>query len=272
MPWETYSAIIQQEWETLLARTDSVENDFQEFLERHPCCLPPTQMIFGGGGHGAYPGAIVSQPKLNGFSKKIPDFLCITRDSAAVYAVLVEIEHPSKPWATGNGQSSAEFTQAINQIADWKSWFCDPVNVMSFQRDYRIPADWLRSRSFVQKYVLIYGRRSDPSLTEEFNKKRKLLEREDEFYMTYDRIRPYKDSSQDLCAKLDAIGYRALSVPPTLTLGPIMAHGVNQVRDKAAAVQLNRYLSDVRKKFLIERIPYWDAWDGSGIRSSTDVE
>ena len=51
-----------------------------------------------------------------------------------------------------------------------------------------------------------------------------------------------------------------------------MAHGVNQVRDKAAAVQLNRYLSDVRKKFLIERIPYWDAWDGSGIRSSTDVE
>jgi hypothetical protein len=271
MPWPTYESIIQGEWDALLAKDDTTERDFQEFFERHPCCLPQMDRLFQRGGHGPYPGAIVSQPVLPGFGKKVPDFLYIARDSACVYAVLIEIEHPLKPWATASGQPSAEFTQATNQITDWKAWFADSLNVAKFKSDYRIPEVWLRSRAFAQKYILIYGRRKDPTLTEAFNKKRRHLERSDEVYMTFDRIHSNKDAAHCLCVTLDITGYRALSVPPTIELGPMMDYGVNSIRDKASAVAGNRYLSEARKKFLIERWPYWDNWNGT-VRRSTDRE
>jgi hypothetical protein len=272
MSWDSYAAIIGQEWQALLTNAVTGEKDFQEFFERHPSCLPQMYPVFRRGAHGPYPGAIISQPVLPGFSRKVPDFLYITRDSATVYAVLIEIEHPAKPWATSAGQQSAEFTQATNQIADWKSWFSDPLNIAQFRELYRIPSDWNRSRTFEQKYFLIYGRRTDPSLTEAFNRKRKLLERKNECHMTYDRIQPNGDLAWCLCAKLDENGYRAISIPPTMELGPMHAHFGKLIRDKDAAVRANRYLSDVRKQFLITRWPYWDEWNGGGMRHSEDRE
>lgn len=271
MSWDNYVGIISQEWQMLLLNNNSIEKDFQEFFERHTCCLPRMYPIFKRGAHGPYPGAIISQPVLPGFSKKVPDFLYITRDSATVYAVLIEIEHPAKPWATSAGQQSSEFTQATNQIADWKSWFNDPLNIAQFQKQYQIPEDWIRSRTFEQRYFLIYGRRTDPSLTDAFNKKRKHLERENEWHMTYDRIEPHRDMDC-LCAKLDENGYRAISIPPTLELGPMWADEGRMIRDKETAVRANRYLSDVRKNFLISRWPYWDSWNGGGVRHSADCE
>src|ERR1035438_2369353 len=104
MPWDAYVAIIDQEWQALLVKTDSAEKDFQEFFERHTCCLPQMYPVFKRGAHGPYPGAIISQPVLPDFTRKVPDFLYVTRDSATVYAVLIEIEHPTKPWATSAGQ------------------------------------------------------------------------------------------------------------------------------------------------------------------------
>lgn len=271
MPWDAYEAIMRGEWAALLAKDGTTEDDFQEFFERHPCCLPQMDRLFQRGGHGAFPGAVVSQPVLPGFGEKVPDFLYIARDSACVYVVLIEIEHPAKPWATASGHSSAEFTQAINQISDWKTWFNNPLNVAKFQSDYRIPTDWLQSRAFAQKYILIYGRRDDPSLSEAFNKKRRYLERADEVHMTYDRIHPNRDAAHCLCVTLDGKGYRALTVPPTIELGPNMEHGVNTIRDKTAAVARNPYLSEIRRKFLVERWPYWDNWNGS-FRRSIDRE
>jgi hypothetical protein len=271
MPWDTYVGIVDQEWQALLAKTDSVEKDFQEFFERHTCCLPQMYPVFKRGAHGPYPGAIISQPVLPDFTRKVPDFLYITRDSATVYAVLIEIEHPAKPWATAGGQSSAEFTQATNQIADWKSWFNDPLNIAQFQKYYRIPSDWNQSRTFEQRYFLIYGRRTDSSLTEAFNKKRKHLERENECHMTYDRIQPQREMDC-LCAKLDGNGYRALSIPPTLELGPNFADYWKLIHDKEAAVRANRYLSKIRKEFLIGRWPYWDTWNRAGIIDLNDRE
>jgi len=272
MAWDDYAEIIDAEWQALLLNANAVEKDFQEFFERHPCCIPQMYPVFKRGAHGPYPAAIIAQPVLPGFSRKVPDFLYITRDSATVYAVLIEIEHPSKPWATVGGQSSAEFTQATNQIADWKSWFSDPLNIVQFRELYRIPSDWIHSRTFEQRYFLIYGRRSDPSLTEAFNKKRKHLERENECHMTYDRIQPQRDLSQYLCAKLDSSGYRAISIPPTLQLCPNFADYWKLIRDKEQAVLSNRYLSKIRKNFLATRWPYWDSWSPSGIINGADRE
>jgi hypothetical protein len=275
MAWDDYVATMESEWNALLSNSSVGERHFQEFFERHPCYLPQINNFFDGrGGHGPYPSAVITQPVLPGYSRKIPDFLWITRDSATVYAVLIEIEDPKKSWATSAGQSSAEFTQATNQIADWKAWFNDPLNVAQFRELYRIPTDWVRNRAFEQRYVLIFGRRGDPSLTEAFNKKRKHLERENECHMTYDRLRPQRDLSWCLCAKLDGEGYRAVSIPPTLELGPMLADNWKLIRDKEAAVHANKYLCEKRKDFLATRWSYWDKWanNGGGIRNTKDRE
>jgi hypothetical protein len=269
--WEVYAAIIEQELQALLANPNAKERDYQEFFERHPSCLPQMYPIYQRGAHGPFP-AIVSQPVLPGYSRKMPDFLYITRDSGTVYAVLIEIEDPAKPWATESGQQSSQFSQATNQLLDWKSWFREPTNVLQFWDLYRLPSYLREGRSFEQKYFLIYGRRSDPTLSESFNKKRKDLERPDETHMTYDRIQPSSELRYCLCAKLNSIGYRAISVPPTIELGPMDADINRVIRGKDDAVRANRYLSEVRKMFLIERWPYWDNWKGGGVKSSGDRE
>lgn len=264
MSWEDYSEKIQNEYTSLLDRKGTSESDFQRFFEENPCFLPTAPGIFGMGGHGPYPGAVISQPRLPGLSTKIPDFLFIVSDSACVYAVLIEIEHPGKPWATKLGQQSAEFTQATNQISHWKQWFERPENVIRFQRDYQIPEDWLRGRRFQQKYILIYGRRNDPTLTEDFKSRRSSLQRKDEFHMTFDRLSPQYDMQSLLCVKLDTDGYHAISVPGTLTLGPNRGSSFKKIRNKKEAVMKNKLITPIRKEFLASRIPYWDAWSGSG--------
>lgn len=271
MSWEAYSEIIQNEYASLLDRKDTPESDFQKFFEENPCFLPAAYGIFHAGAHGPYPGAVISQPRLPGLSEKIPDFLYITRDSESVYVILIEIEHPGKPWATKTGQPHSAFTQATHQITQWKQWFGRPENITLFQRDYRIPEDWVRTRYFQQKYILIYGRRNDLSLTEAVNRGRALLPRDDEIYMTFDRLRPQYDMQHCLCAKLDNDGYHAISVPGTFQLGPCRDVGVEKIRGKKEAVMKNRFISDIRKEFLVSRIPYWDAWSG-GMCFSGDYE
>ncbi|WP_265595945.1 Shedu anti-phage system protein SduA domain-containing protein [Verrucomicrobium sp. BvORR106] len=262
----------QLEYGQLLDREGSSEQDFQSFFEDHPCFMPEAYGTFGRGGHGPYPGAIVSQPILPGITTRFPDFLYIARDSATVFAVMIEIEHPRKLWATKSGRSTAEFTQATDQILEWKAWFSNPLNVALFRETYRIPEDWTRLRTFEQRYMLVYGRGAEESLNGEFNRKRSHLQRPDEIYMTFDRLRPNYNLHHCVCARIDASGYRAISVPPTIELGPNQEYGFQAIRDKVTAVKKNKYISDTRKEFLCSRIPYWDNWSGSGVRSSADFE
>ena len=90
--------------------------------------------------------------------------------------------------------------------------------------------------------------------------------------MTFDRLRPQYDMQHCLCVKLDSEGYRAISIPATFKLGPNRPYGSEEIRDKQAAVMKNRFISDIRKEFLVSRIPYWDAWSGGGVRFSGDWE
>jgi Shedu protein SduA, C-terminal len=276
MEWEEYRQIVTHEWKAFWDSRVSDERIFQEFFQTHPCMLPWIYGFLRIGGHGMFPNALITQPVLPSFTRKIPDFLWIARDSAAVYAVLIEIESPNKPWATSDGKPSRQLTQAIDQIKEWKAWFADPLNVAQFPKYYRIP-DKLFSggRSFLQKYILIYGRRSDPTLSEAFNKKRVYLQGEDELFMTYDRLKPNEELSQCLCVKINQGGYIAYSVPPTLRLNPFDAEDFSLIRDKEAAVRTNKYLSQIRKEFLIQRWPYWDSWalnGGDGLKRSSDYE
>lgn len=92
--------------------------------------------------------------------------------------------------------------------------------------------------------------------------------------MTYDRLCPQADASNFLCVKLDFERYVAVSVPPTLRLGPTDADYMAIIKEKEAAAARNSRLSHDRKRFVIERFPYWDALAGQrmGVRYSGDWE
>ncbi len=261
MQWDEYIVRATGELSALRENRRASEAEYQSFFERHPVFLPQIYNTHGvpDGHHGPYPSAVVSQPVLPGFSRKIPDFLYLSRNSESAFAVLIEIERPDKRWATRAGHPSAQFTQAQHQIAEWKAWFSEPNNVQQFLRLYRVP-DWLRDRTFRQKYILVYGQRSDPTLTEAFRRRRGQLPRENEEYMTFDRLSPQKYWKNVICTKVDEDGYRAIEIPPTLRLGPLCAENFLQIRDKEVATRGNRYLSDERKRFLVDRWEYWDTW------------
>jgi hypothetical protein len=194
LTWEEYETKILDEWKELLNNLNNYnESHFHAFFEKHPSFLPRPYDLFMRGAHGPFPSAVISRPVLPGLSSKIPDFMWLTQDSSAFFAILIEIEDPKKQWATQSGQSRANLTQAINQLKDWKAWFSEPNNREVFTREYQIPSKYLLGKTFIQKYILIYGRRDDPTLTPEFNKKRVHIQGDNELFMTYDRLFPNRD-------------------------------------------------------------------------------
>ncbi|WP_141699307.1 hypothetical protein [Candidatus Thiosymbion oneisti] len=149
-------------------------------------------------------------------------------------------------------------------------------NKAIFIKDYKIPCDLLRAKTFKQKYILIYGRRSDPTLTEGFSEKRAYLQGPDEEFMTFDRLYPNPNFSNYITVRLrPSREYQALHVPPTLMLSPFYAKDFSEITEREKAVENNMYLNKGRKTFLNDRWKYWDDWAQNGAKgfmSSSDYE
>jgi hypothetical protein len=254
MEWEQYEEIIIEEWSALLENDIDDENKYHSFFECHPCILPRPFDVFSNGANNDFPYAIISKPVLPSFTRKVPDFMWITCDSASIYAVLIEIETPGKPWSTKEGVQHHKLTQAIDQLKDWKSWFSDPANVTQFRDYYRIPDRLWRYHSFFQKYILIYGRRDDATKDESFAKKRAQLQGQDEHFMTFDRLRPNGLLSGLFTVRIESAGYKAISIPPTLKLYPWMVTDLKTIKNMENAIRNNKYLSYERIEFLINMI------------------
>ena len=96
----------------------------------------------------------------------------------------------------------------------------------------------------------------------------------DERFMSYDHLKPDENLRDAVTARVDGRGYRAVSVPPTLRLGPFQADDLVAVRGKEAAVRANPLMPAERAAFLESRFLYWDKWSrtGGGIRNMADVE
>ncbi len=260
MEWQEYKEIMREELEGLLESSASDESAFQRYFERHPCMLPRSYPLFLRGHHIPFPCAVVTQPVLPGFRSKIPDFMWLARDSMTVIPMLIEIEAPSKRWATVQGKQAAELTRALEQLREWKAWFGQAVNTAQFQRGYRIPEQDLRAKAFSQLYVLIYGRRENATASEGFAEQRYYMQANDEALMTYDRLHPDYELSNYVCVRLGREGYRLVSIPPTLRLGPFHAGEMRLIHDREEAVLSNPYLTRERKEFILERWGYWDNW------------
>lgn len=273
--WNEYCSNLMRDWHALLNSPDAeVEKNIQIFLERHPCLVPGGQSMSGPSGHSAFPAALITQPRLPGYIERIPDFLWIATDSLNVYAVLIEIESPVKKQFNQDGTPTAKFTQAQNQLTQWKAWFSEPSNVQLF-RDAYCPQGQFGNRKFTPQFVLIYGRRSELEDRPELVPIRAQMQRGQEFHMTFDRLHPIKDHDQYMTVKLSQKKFEAVSVPATLKLGPMMSDYRSLIGGKEAVIPETSYLSEVRKSFLLRRVAYWDCWHKSkagGIMNLGDEE
>jgi hypothetical protein len=266
MNWDEYERIISAKWQALLKSEDSkAERNVQEFLEQHPCMIPGPFGLIGTSGHSPWPAAMISHPILPGLSARIPDFMWIARTSDRVSPILIEIESPHKRWFTSAGMPRSELTQARDQITEWMIWFDKPQNVIQFREIYSVDRDLGSLRPF---FLLIYGRRAEANRSTALHAKRASMARPNELLMTYDRLMPQRGACQYLCVKINARGYRAITIPPTLRLGPNCADELALIRDKSEAADRSPYLSEGRRKFLTERFPYWDAWSQKASGSS----
>jgi len=259
MDWNDYERLILKQWKRLLSSNQfKDEKHFQDFFEQNPCMLSGVYGLLSS--PDVFPSALISKPILPDFTRKIPDFMWITFDSVNIYPILIEIESPAKQWFTKKGRPTAGLTQAHDQLKEWKTWFSKPRNEASFADYYNLPSG-LRGLVLKPLYVLIYGRRREANRNTHLAEKRTHLQGENEFLMTFDRLRPSQNASHLISVKIDKNGYYAISIPPTIYLDPFTAKERWQlVRQKEEAVTASPHLSKERKDFLIKRFKYWDDW------------
>lgn len=265
--WEEYERIVLAEWRNLLeADPGPTEPEVQAFLETHPCMVPGAFSV-GGSESGHYPRfcGLISQAPLPSYPHRIPDFMWLSTNSEIEQPVLIEIEAPTKPWFTAGGTQSAQLTEAINQIAEWKAWLDVPHNVQAFKAFYGLDRDAWRRRRFQPTYLLVYGRRAEASADPARTAIRGHLTPHDVTAMTFDRLAPDPKAAQLICMKMEPSGQpKAISVPPTLKWQPLLAQERERIRNLDAAITRNPYLTGKRKQFLIRRLAYWNAWVRSG--------
>jgi hypothetical protein len=261
--WSEYERLILADWNYLLHRQPTpTEPEVQAFFEQHPSMVPGAFNLVGGeSGHYPWLCALISQPSLPSYDRHLPDFMWLSMNSDTEEPVLIEIEAPGKRWFTESGQQTAELTQALNQIAEWKAWFNVPHNVQAFKALYKLEGEAWRRRRFRPAFLLIYGRRVDASATPERTEKRAFMLPDDTVAMTYDRLQPNPKSRELICMKISPDGVlTAISVPPTLTWRPGLANERRLIQGLDTAIERNPYIPQARKTFLIRRLPYWNEY------------
>ncbi len=256
--WEDYSGQAMHELTALLDSGECEEKAYQQLLEVYPALIPGTHPAIDAGQNGFFPG-VISQPKLTGLQSRIPDFAVISWDSGTLYVAFIELESPCKRWATDGGLPTATLTQAIQQLRDWQIWFDEPANVQRFRDEYQIPDHIWRDRDLKPLHILVYGRRTELEATR-FQKRRQKLQRPGEILMTWDRLAPNPGLMNPLVVRLTPRGYVALTVPPTVTLGPFSAETHSIIAGKEEAVLRSELIPEPRRRFMAERWPYWDNW------------
>lgn len=270
---KVYEERLTRAWNELL-RSNPTEPEVQAFLEAHPSMVPGAHVglgRLGESGHAPFPAALIAQPPLRGLTARTPDFLWIANDSLYLNPIFVEIEAPGKQWLTKGGQQHHRLTQALHQLQDWTDWFRSRENQALFLEAYDLPAR-MRRHQVEPIQLLIYGRQSeDPA---GITRLRRHLTTRTRFVVPYEHLKPDADSFGYLTARLGTRGYEAVSVPPTVTLGPQHASVWGLIRGKAGAAARNDWMPANRRAFLAGRFDYWDEWgrDGRGFIRLTDEE
>lgn len=264
LEWQAYSDAALSAWYNLLSSNPD-EDAVQAFLELHPAMIPGGSGDIGPGGHhGSDMGIVFRRPTLKGSGRSFePDFMWITRSSGLITPILIEIEKPSKRWFKKNGRPTSAFTDAHDQLNDWRSWFSDDSNKAVFRKTFLFLGDHYASRPLEPQYLLIYGRQrefewggihSDP---DGLRKKRDSQRREGESFMTFDSLRPRYDHSSSITASMTAQGPRPFAFSPVYGTSAGIGAGALALGDPAVALGRSVMMSDERKGYLADRWTHW---------------
>ncbi|WP_081863827.1 Shedu anti-phage system protein SduA domain-containing protein [Mycetocola saprophilus] len=264
LDWQTYETKAREEWRELLG-SDPEENQVQQFLELHPAMVPGGSGDVGPGGHhGSDLGLLFTQPALVGAGDSyVPDFMWVTRSSGLITPILIEIEKPSKLWFTKKGTPTADFSQARDQLNNWRAWFNTEGNRDIFRRKYLFTVDKYEDRPIVPQFLLVYGRESEfgPNSTHNNPKqlrfKRNSQLAADETARSFDSLSPNYNHSQSITAKLTTKGIVPFAFSPVYSTGPIPSLGIEALNSPDAAFERTVMMTEERKAYLLERWNYW---------------
>ena len=273
--WDDYFQSSYNEYQLLLQTCGNDESAFQHFFERNPSFVPGAFKLFGTSGHYPFTQSVVAEPRLDGgLFTRIPDFIWLAQDSLFFTPVLIEIERPNKKTFTDRGIQSADFSQALGQIAEWKAILSEPENVLQFYKYFDIP-DWIRKKTFAPQYGLIYGRRSEFETSPLLLKKRAQLVPSDVMLASFDRLRPDPKCADLLCSTLSHGEYVVKTIPPTYRYSPATADNLSIVNGFDTAIRQMEKTTDERKVFLASRYTYWKKYgnqERKGIICPADSE
>jgi hypothetical protein len=241
----------------------------QDWLERHPAFVPGARGPGGNSGHGPWPDALISQPRLTGINGKQPDFCWIASDSAQVTAMLVEIETPAKRWQrTSDAVQHADLTQAIEQLNAWRSWFERPHNRAGFLDEYLVP-DHIARRHFAQEYILVHGSRSEFEGDLVRERQRAASVRGSDFQlMTFDRLLEIADtwSASFACVRRQNAGYRVVAVPEVFTFTGLTGSALAVTTGYEEAIAANKDIPRERRDELLAQLREQDQGELGPVR------
>ena len=254
--WEEYEAWLLTEWGQCLKVHHNDEGGVHRFLEQHPCLLPGGEADANsiGGHHGPFPGVVVSKAPLQGTFRRHPDFIWPTKVSGVFRPVLLELEKPSKRWFRQDGQQTEELSQAITQIAEWRTWLDSDANRLLFYEAYGI-SDWIRAYHKIEPvYRLVYGRRREFRDNAKLTRQRESVRPTWLGWSTYDRLHPAANARRWLSVKVTTAGWEVIGVPPTYSIPNDWEADLQGLIGLDDAIAGNALMSDARKDFLLERL------------------
>ena len=272
-PWDEYREQLLPAWSKLLA-ANPAERQVQDFLEDNPCLLPGGFGEYGSGGHhGPTLGGVYREAPLQGIGKRRrPDFMWVTRATALITPVCIEIEKPGKRWFKESGRPTSHFTDALDQLTDWKVWFAEPANQAIFRRQYL--ADRWANRALAPQFILIYGRADEFGANSTHRNpsalrlKRDFMRRSDESFMSFDSLVPKSNYADMITLSMTSDGPNVWRVPPTFTTGPFTMDVAKFVDLPMEALTRETRITDARKQYLAGRWEHWrtqaNAPDGKG--------
>lgn len=132
------------------------ETAMQYFLESNPVFLPGLYDRH----NGPLGQAVISKLKLG--TEFVTDFAFISENSAEAQITLIEIESPSVPiFRTSDGQFSASFHGAYQQVRDWGLWADQNGTYLKDLFHGIYYRSLFKYRKVVVRRVLVAGRRAE---------------------------------------------------------------------------------------------------------------
>jgi len=275
MEWATYSDKALASWYELLA-SDPEENAVQRFLELHPSMVPGGSGDVGPGGHhGSEVGAVFRRPTLQGTGRSFePDFMWVTHSSGLVTPILVEIEKPSKRWFKKDGRPTQAFTEAHDQLNDWRAWFATDGNSSAFREKFLFLGDQHLDRPLEPQFVLVYGRQAEfeygvggHANPGDLRRKRDSQRAQDEAFMTFDSIRPRFDHRHSITVSMRATGPEPFAFSPVYGTDTEVGAGAVVLGDPTPALARSAFMTDERRQYIAER---WKFWQGEELAKSRE--